>query len=79
MSVLLRLMKNVTYATPSMTQINLQKCMLQSNDDFEYNQVNFILLSVRKMHTECSYVYLHDKCLLIQMGGVTLYADYPLL
>ena len=48
----LRLMKNVTYATPLIAQINFQKCMLQYNDDSEYNQINFILLSVRKMHTE---------------------------
>ena len=52
MSILLRLMNNVTYATPLMAQINFQKCMLLYNDDSEYNQVNFILLSVRKMHTE---------------------------
>ena len=45
-------MKNVPYATPLMAQINFQKCMLQYNDDFEYNQVNFILLPLRKMHTE---------------------------
>ena len=35
-----------------MAQIDFQKWMLQKNDDSEYNQVNFILLSVRKMHTE---------------------------
>ena len=52
MSILLRLMKNVTYATTLMAQINFQRCMLQLNHDSEYNQVNFFLLSVRKMHTE---------------------------
>ena len=49
---LLRLMKNVTYYTPLMTQIHFQKCMQQLNDDSKYNHVNFILLSVRKIHTE---------------------------
>ena len=51
-SISVRLMKNVTYATPLVAQVNFQKCMLHWNNYSEYNQVNFILLSVGKMHTE---------------------------
>ena len=37
MSILMGFMKNVTYATPLMAQINIRKCMLLLSDDSEYN------------------------------------------